>query len=50
MELVALGSAFLVVVPLQAGLAIGDLSRVLQGRIADIGFLLAGTIIEDQGM
>jgi putative Mg2+ transporter-C (MgtC) family protein len=49
--LVALGSAFFVVVPLQAGMPIGDLSRVLQGLIAGIGFLLAGTILQrqDQG-
>src|SRR5919109_3317635 len=46
--LVALGSAFFVVVPLRAGMAIGDLSRVLQGLIAGIGFLLAGTILKQQ--
>jgi putative Mg2+ transporter-C (MgtC) family protein len=46
--LVALGSAFFVVVPLQAGMAIGDLGRVLQGLIAGIGFLLAGTILKHQ--
>jgi putative Mg2+ transporter-C (MgtC) family protein len=46
--LVALGSAFFVVVPLQAGMSIGDLSRVLQGLIAGIGFLLAGTILKQQ--
>jgi putative Mg2+ transporter-C (MgtC) family protein len=40
--LVALGSAFFVLIPLQAGMSIGDLSRVLQGLIAGIGFLLAG--------
>jgi MgtC family len=39
---VALGSASFVVIPLQAGMSIGDLSRVLQGLIAGIGFLLAG--------
>ena len=46
--LVALGSAFFVLVPLQAGMAIGDLSRVLQGLIAGIGFLLAGAILKQQ--
>jgi putative Mg2+ transporter-C (MgtC) family protein len=46
--LVALGSAFFVVIPLQAGMSIGDLSRVLQGLIAGIGFLLAGTILKQQ--
>jgi putative Mg2+ transporter-C (MgtC) family protein len=46
--LLALGSAFFVVIPLQAGMSIGDLSRVLQGLIAGIGFLLAGTILKQQ--
>ena len=46
--LVALGSAFFVVIPLQAGMSLGDLSRVLQGLIAGIGFLLAGTILKQQ--
>jgi putative Mg2+ transporter-C (MgtC) family protein len=46
--LVALGSTFFVLVPLQAGMAIGDLSRVLQGLIAGIGFLIAGTILKQQ--
>jgi putative Mg2+ transporter-C (MgtC) family protein len=46
--LVALGSAFFVLIPLQAGMSLGDLSRVLQGLIAGIGFLLAGTIIKQQ--
>ncbi len=46
--LVALGSAFFVLVPLQAGMSIGDLSRVLQGLLAGIGFLLAGTILKQQ--
>jgi putative Mg2+ transporter-C (MgtC) family protein len=46
--LVALGSAFFVVIPLQAGMSMGDLSRVLQGLIAGIGFLLAGTILKQQ--
>jgi putative Mg2+ transporter-C (MgtC) family protein len=46
--LVALGSAFFVLVPLQAGMSIGDLSRVLQGLIAGIGFLIAGTILKSQ--
>jgi putative Mg2+ transporter-C (MgtC) family protein len=46
--LVALGSAFFVLIPLQAGMSLGDLSRVLQGLIAGIGFLLAGTILKQQ--
>jgi putative Mg2+ transporter-C (MgtC) family protein len=44
--LVALGSAFFVSVPLPAGMAIADLSRVLQGLTAGIGFLGAGTILK----
>jgi putative Mg2+ transporter-C (MgtC) family protein len=46
--LVALGSAFFVLIPLQAGMSLGDLSRVLQGLIAGVGFLLAGTILKQQ--
>jgi putative Mg2+ transporter-C (MgtC) family protein len=44
--LVALGSAFFVLVPLQAGMPLSDLSRVLQGLTAGIGFLAAGTILK----
>ena len=44
--LVALGSAFFVVVPLQAGMPLVDLSRVLQGLTAGIGFIGAGTILK----
>ena len=44
--LVSLGSAIFVLVPLQAGMEIGDLSRVLQGVAAGIGFLGAGAIIK----
>ncbi len=36
--LVGLGSAMFVVIPLQAGVLISDLSRVLQGLVAGIGF------------
>ncbi len=43
--LVALGSAMFVVIPLQAGVQITDLSRVLQGLVAGIGFLGAGAIV-----
>jgi putative Mg2+ transporter-C (MgtC) family protein len=46
--LVSLGSALFVLVPLQAGMAIEDLSRVLQGVAAGIGFLGAGAIIKLQ--
>ncbi|GGI19212.1 MAG: MgtC/SapB family protein [Oxalicibacterium faecigallinarum] len=44
--LVALGSALFVLVPLEAGIQPADLSRVLQGVIAGIGFLGAGAIIK----
>jgi putative Mg2+ transporter-C (MgtC) family protein len=46
--LVALGSTFFVLIPLQAGMPLGDLSRVLQGLIAGIGFLVAGAILKQQ--
>jgi putative Mg2+ transporter-C (MgtC) family protein len=44
--LVALGSAFFVMIPQQAGMSIADLSRVLQGIITGVGFLGAGTILK----
>jgi putative Mg2+ transporter-C (MgtC) family protein len=47
--LVALGSALFVLVPLQAGTSPEDLSRVVQGVIAGVGFLCAGTIIRVTG-
>ena len=44
--LVALGSALFVFIPEQLGMHVADISRVLQGVIAGIGFLGAGTIIK----
>jgi putative Mg2+ transporter-C (MgtC) family protein len=44
--LVSLGCALFVIIPLQAGMALGDLSRVLQGVTAGIGFLGAGAILK----
>ena len=44
--LVALGSAFFVLIPYQAGMPLVDLSRVLQGVITGIGFLGAGAILK----
>ena len=44
--LVALGAALFVIVPQQAGMRVEDLSRVLQGIVAGIGFLGAGAIIK----
>lgn len=46
--LVSLGSALFVLVPLQAGMPLNDISRVLQGVTAGIGFLGAGAIIKLQ--
>lgn len=43
--LVAVGSAIFVIGPTQAGMSLGDLSRVIQGAIQGIGFLGAGAII-----
>lgn len=44
--LVSLGAAIFVIAPLQAGMPVEDLSRVLQGVIAGIGFLGAGAVIK----
>lgn len=44
--LVSLGSALFILVPLQAGMSLEDISRVLQGVTAGIGFLGAGAIIK----
>ena len=44
--LVSLGSALFVLIPLQAGMKIEDLSRVLQGVTSGIGFLGAGAILK----
>ena len=46
--LVAMGAALFVLVPQQSGVEPGDLSRVLQGVIAGVGFLCAGTILKTQ--
>jgi len=44
--LVSLGSALFVLIPLQAGMGIGDISRVVQGVTAGIGFIGAGAILK----
>ena len=44
--LVAIGAAIFVLVPEQAGVKGEDLTRVIQGVIAGIGFLGAGSIIK----
>lgn len=44
--LVALGAALFVLIPLQAGIELSDLSRVIQGLLAGVGFLCAGAILK----
>ena len=44
--LVAMGAALFVLVPQQAGILPADMSRVIQGVVAGIGFLCAGTILK----
>ena len=44
--LVAVGATLFVFVPLQSGFEVADLSRVLQGLVAGIGFLGAGAILK----
>jgi putative Mg2+ transporter-C (MgtC) family protein len=44
--LVALGAALFVLIPQQAGSSDVDLTRVIQGIVAGIGFLGAGSIIK----
>ena len=46
--LVSLGAALFVLIPLQAGMQIQDLSRVMQGVTAGIGFLGAGAILKQK--
>ncbi len=46
--LVSMGAALFLLVPHQAGMEVADLSRVMQGVIAGIGFLCAGAIIKNQ--
>ncbi|HET9031521.1 MAG TPA: MgtC/SapB family protein [Dokdonella sp.] len=43
---VALGSAIFMIVPLQIGVEVGDLTRVIQGMVTGVGFLGAGTILK----
>src|SRR5690606_30084288 len=46
--LVCLGAALFVLAPLQAGMSMEDVSRVIQGLVTGIGFLGAGTILKGQ--
>lgn len=48
--LVALGAALFVLVPAEAGMAPGDLSRVVQGIVSGIGFLGAGAVLKDSAV
>jgi putative Mg2+ transporter-C (MgtC) family protein len=48
--LVALGAALFVVVPDQAGAMEDAMSRVVQGVVAGIGFLCAGTILKSESL
>lgn len=43
--LVSLGAALFILIPQQAGVSVADLTRVLQGLVAGVGFLGAGSII-----
>jgi len=44
--LVSMGAALFVLVPQQAGMLTADMSRVIQGIVAGIGFLGAGAIVK----
>lgn len=43
--LVSMGAALFVLIPEQAGASVNDLSRVVQGVVAGVGFLGAGAIL-----
>lgn len=47
--IVALGAALFVLIPQQAGGTDADLARIIQGLVAGIGFLGAGSIIKGSG-
>jgi putative Mg2+ transporter-C (MgtC) family protein len=44
--MVALGAALFILVPISAGVGPGDVSRVIQGIAAGMGFLGGGTILK----
>lgn len=46
--LVALGSAVFVMLPAEIGLDSAGISRVIQGLVAGVGFLCAGTILKSR--
>ena len=45
--LIAMGSALFVLTPQFSGMAIADMSRVVQGLLAGVGFLCAGAILKN---
>ncbi len=47
--LVCMGAALFIFIPQHAGISDSEMSRVIQGVIAGIGFLCAGTIITGKG-
>lgn len=44
--LVAVGTALFTIAPIQAGMSIADVSRILQGIAAGVGFIGAGAILK----
>lgn len=48
--LVSLGAALFIIVALQTNFDDDSLSRVMQGIVAGVGFLCAGTIIKSEGL
>ena len=44
--LVSMGSALFVLIPQQAGMSDAEISRVIQGLVAGVGFLGAGAIVK----
>lgn len=47
--LVAMGSAMFILVSQESGILAADMSRVIQGLVAGVGFLGAGTILKGNG-
>lgn len=46
--LVCVGTAFTVAIPQQAGMALADLSRLIQGIMTGVGFIGAGAILKNE--
>lgn len=44
--LLAMGSSLFVLIPLQAGMEMEDISRVIQGLLAGVGLLCAGAVLK----